>query len=826
MGACVSLVLERTVLVLTIMFCVAGVSVLFQLSRLSSALIQSATLQGAALYSELLTEIRALYTAEVVARVTPYGIVAAHDYAGRDGAIPLPATFTMKLGERIGNKGSGMHVRLYSNYPFPWRSDGGPHDDFEREALRHLLQEPNQPFVRYETVDGRPSLRYATADRMQAACVHCHNTNPQSPKTDWKEGDVRGVLEIIRPIDAAVAQTRAGLAETSAYLAASGILGLFGLGLVIGRVRRQSAQLQEANQQLRLEIAERNRAEAALRLSEAQTRLVVDTAHDAFTAIDAAGTITDWNRQAEVIFGWSRAEALGRPLTETIIPLQYRDAHKQGLRRFLATGEGPVLNRRIEITALHRNNHEFPVELSITPIPIGETYIFNAFVHDITERKHAEIAREEEGQISAALARVGRDLISSFATPQLLERLCELTAAVLRCDYSVTWSWRPEEQVYVPIACHGLPTDGDATCAMRLPSSPSSPLLTRLASEDVIQFRGSSAEDPHELLGTQGYTLALCIALRRGDEIAGIQAAGYRNRLEPFTPAQKRIAQGIGQLASMALTNARLVQELERASRLKSEFMSTMSHELRTPLNVIVGYTDMLTDDLIPAERAHALAQIRLASLDLLEMIEATLDLNRIGAGKDVPHFAPVSLQPLWEELSAEFAALPRRSELVLRWEPVDELELCTDRRKLKTILKNLVGNALKFTVAGEIVVSGRRSADACMLVVRDTGIGIPPEHLPLIFEMFQQVDSSDTRSYAGAGLGLYIVRCLLDQLGGKIGVESERGRGSIFCVTLPVAPPTERALEFAREPVAPRPPSGIKEKPSVHSPSQTPFPT
>ncbi len=140
-----------------------------------------------------------------------------------------------------------------------------------------------------------------------------------------------------------------------------------------------------------LDITERKRAEEALRVSEQRTRLIIETAYDAFISMDANGLIIDWNAQAETIFGWSREEAIGRSLADTIIPLKYRDAHQRGLKHFLATGEGTVFNKRIEITALHRDGHEFPVEMTITPIPLG-TYIFNAFVHDITERKWAEEA--------------------------------------------------------------------------------------------------------------------------------------------------------------------------------------------------------------------------------------------------------------------------------------------------------------------------------------------------------------------------------------------------------------------------------------------------
>jgi signal transduction histidine kinase len=170
-------------------------------------------------------------------------------------------------------------------------------------------------------------------------------------------------------------------------------------------------------------------------------------------------------------------------------------------------------------------------------------------------------------------------------------------------------------------------------------------------------------------------------------------------------------------------------------------------------------------------------------------MIEATLNLNRLADGKDLPQIEPLVLASLWDDLDAEFAALPRPSETTLRWVPVGDTSLCTDRRKLKLIVKNLVGNALKFTPAGEVAVECVRDGDAAVLTVRDTGIGIPPERLPDIFEMFRQVDSSDTRSYSGLGLGLYIVRQLVEQLRGTITVASTPGCGSTFSVRLPATP-------------------------------------
>ncbi len=166
------------------------------------------------------------------------------------------------------------------------------------------------------------------------------------------------------------------------------------------RVQERTANLATANKELQAEITECKRAEEELRQSEVRSRSVLDSALDAVVGMDADGLITDWNPRAETIFGWNRAEVLGQPLAGTIIPPQYREAHRRGLQHFLATGEGPVLNQRIEITALRRDGTEFPVELSVTPLRIHGSYQFTAFVTDITERKRA---KEEILRLNAEL---------------------------------------------------------------------------------------------------------------------------------------------------------------------------------------------------------------------------------------------------------------------------------------------------------------------------------------------------------------------------------------------------------------------------------------
>lgn len=257
-AACLLPLYRHTILVLSIIFCGGALLAFWYLSHATTTLMQSAALQGITMYSESLSELRNYYASEVVDRVGSH-VEVAHDYQNKPGAIPLPATFTMELGRRISLYGSGMKVRLYSNYPFPWRKDGGAHDDFERQALMALQANPKQPYYRFEEFEGRASLRYATADIMHEECTGCHNSRPDSPKHDWKVGDVRGVLEIVRPLDVVVAQSHADLRDIFFLFGALLALGLGALTLVITRLRRVSVELEDQVTQRTTQLAAANK---------------------------------------------------------------------------------------------------------------------------------------------------------------------------------------------------------------------------------------------------------------------------------------------------------------------------------------------------------------------------------------------------------------------------------------------------------------------------------------------------------------------------------------------------------------------------------------
>lgn len=223
--------------------CLGSAVGFWYLSRLSTYFVEETALDSVRFEADMLECINEYYSEEVVDRLDKEKVKVTHDYAARNDAIPLPATFTIDVGDRISRGTSGMQVRLYSDYP--WRPDGGAKDDFERKALRVLRQKAEQgnsdlSFHEFSTKDGRPVVRYARGRIMQESCVKCHNGGI-SPKQDWKEGDLAGVLAITRPLDRDIKRTRAGLSGAFLLVASISTL-LVGLSCALVLATRLRGQ--------------------------------------------------------------------------------------------------------------------------------------------------------------------------------------------------------------------------------------------------------------------------------------------------------------------------------------------------------------------------------------------------------------------------------------------------------------------------------------------------------------------------------------------------------------------------------------------------------
>ena len=179
------------------------------LSHLSTWFVRSTALDSAKFEADMLERINTYYSEEVVGRLDWKEIAVTHEYAQMKNALPLPATFTIDAGDRISRDVEGMQVRMYSDYP--WRENGGPKDGFELTALENLRSSTTGEFHAFPTENGLPVVRYARAQIMQESCVKCHNSDERSPKRDWVEGEVGGVLAITRPLERDIERTRSGL---------------------------------------------------------------------------------------------------------------------------------------------------------------------------------------------------------------------------------------------------------------------------------------------------------------------------------------------------------------------------------------------------------------------------------------------------------------------------------------------------------------------------------------------------------------------------------------------------------------------------------------
>jgi PAS domain S-box-containing protein len=257
----------------------------------------------------------------------------------------------------------------------------------------------------------RPELHGLAAENLPATAAALR------AETGFRETrDYRGapVLAAYRPVGYGGWGLIAKIDAAEAYRPVTELKRLL-LALLVGTLTVGLVSSYGLARQFARPIVRLAEAEKALRTSEERARTVVNSAYDAFIGMNSAGEIVDWNRQAEATFGWTRDEALGRVLADVIIPQRYREAHTQGLATFLATGAGHVLNKRIEIAALHRDGREFPVELTISPLRLGDSWLFSAFIHDISERKQAEANLQRAKEEAEAATRAKSEFLANMS---------------------------------------------------------------------------------------------------------------------------------------------------------------------------------------------------------------------------------------------------------------------------------------------------------------------------------------------------------------------------------------------------------------------------
>ena len=494
---------------------------------------------------------------------------------------------------------------------------------------------------------------------------------------------------------------------------------------------------------------------------------------------------------------------LRRPLDDSLIGQMHRSADVLVVNDFphslynqpRAMGRGvqammavPLRRTDLPVGVLIFTDHINPRRF--TSMLRTRAVIFGAQTTVAIESALAREREEEEGRVSAALLRVTRAIRELLEAGDVLREIARSTREVLPCDWTIVALQDPASGVARIATTAGFPSDvADELRLIEFRPNEVDELKGLLEHQSVEVVAPTTAGA--QLFRRWGISSFFAAPMIRANRLSGTIVVGFRERRGPFSARERRTAEGIAAQAAVAVDNARLVDDLRQANELKSEFLGTMSHELRTPLNAILGYAQLLRDGLmgpISAQQAQALDRVVINGYGLLDLINTTLDVNRLEAGRVTVHISDFTLRQMLEELRNEFS-LRVPAGVTLTW-PADVgiPALRTDHGKLKAVLRNLIDNALKFTPAGSVTV-GAQSAhqnERVCLSVQDTGIGIPQDAIPSIFEMFRQVDGAQSASRPGVGLGLYVVRRYVELLGGTVMVESTPGVGSTFAVDIP----------------------------------------
>lgn len=509
------------------------------------------------------------------------------------------------------------------------------------------------------------------------------------------------------------------------------------------------------------DISERKQAEQALRDSAKKYRVLIETTSTGYVVIDADGRVADANAEYVRLTGRKELdEILGRRVTEwTARSDVARNA--DAVRRCVEEG----LIRDLEIEYTDEQGKRTPVEVNATVLPTEREPQILGFVRDITRRKRAEEARNRaEESVAANEARFRSMVEDSWEVIFLIDGeggVRYMSSAVSRVlGYS-------EEEVL-----------GQS-------------VFRRMHARDVSAARQLLAKS----LATPNLPVVGECKYRRKDRVWRWFEYTIRNMLDnPAVGALVVISRDCTERIEREAELQRALKAAEAATRAKSEFLANMSHEIRTPMNGILGMTDLALSAEITPEQREYLETIKSSADSLLAVINDILDFSKIEAGKlDLERVEFDLVKTLGPALKALALQAGRKGlELNFLVEAEVPASVVTDPGRLRQVLVNLVGNAIKFTERGEVNVgvlseAGEDGTDWLRFSVQDTGIGISPEKQRAIFDSFAQADSSVTRRYGGTGLGLTIARRLVEIMGGRLWLKSAPGEGSTFYFTVPV---------------------------------------
>lgn len=368
---------------------VAGASIILLIIWHASNLNQTLALQHARDMTQALTVFRNTYSSEVVGRLDPADeTIVSHDYRSTDHAIPLPATLSIELAEKLSSLSSESEFRLVSEFPFPWRSDRAL-SDFEKTALQQFAEGRTEDVSQVIVENGGETLAFARAVIMGETCVACHNNDVQSPKTDWQIGDVRGIQVATVPLQTLSLFGPSGLLQIVAFMVGAFAIAVLLLGRLIYRNRRDLSEIENAL----------SRAKD----SEARIRTVLDTTIDGIVTFDEDGIIESINSGLENLFGFSQTELIGQPFKKLMNDV---DAEQQANRllEFESSGDKAAIAHVAEMQGVRADKSTFPIELVMNEFQLGNRRMYAGIIRDVTSRKESEQqVREVETRLLEAI---------------------------------------------------------------------------------------------------------------------------------------------------------------------------------------------------------------------------------------------------------------------------------------------------------------------------------------------------------------------------------------------------------------------------------------